>query len=227
MDSDNKEKVNNSNLPKNEDNLIDSTRISTTDNFISNCKHFIRLFLKMFGLRTVYSLFLMIRSIKKPLTKITLMEILKSIFNKPNFRTCLSIGLLPFIFQNSKLIFDYILFFKNHQNFTVFISGFISAFISILIEEKTKLVNYLILSIMVRTIHSIILIIFKKYNIFQNTGKWWDYFVFLFSAILLWGVYFLNPGFTPITSLLDAYANYRNEAEKLDAIGFRNSTRIV
>jgi hypothetical protein len=200
---------------------------SFSSNFFHHLKHFIRLFLKIFGIRSVYSLFLLIKSWKKPLTKITLNDILKSIFNLSNLRTSLSVGLLPFLFQNLKFVFNKFSFFKNYSNFTIFLSGFISAFSSILIEEKTNLVNYIILSIMVRVVHSIILLIFKKYNVFQNTGKVWDYFTFLIASIFIWTVYFLNPDYTPVTSLIDSYANYRNQTEKMDAIRFRNFTRLV
>jgi hypothetical protein len=212
---------------KNEQENFSQVENSFSSRFLFNLNHFVRIFFKVFGIRTVYSLFLLIKSWRKPYSKITFINIVKSIFNLPNLRTSLSVSILPFLFQNIKFIFSQFSFFKNYSNFTIFISGFISAFCSILIEEKTNLVNYIISSIMVRVIHSIILLIFKKYNVFQNTGKVWDYFTFLIASILIWTVYFLNPGYTPVTSMIDSYANYRNEAEKSISVGFRNCTRLV
>jgi hypothetical protein len=182
------------------------------------------LFLKVYGLRIIYSF---IKNYKFLQKKFTFGEVLNTIFNIANLRTSLSISLLPLLFKIFRLGLKNILSLNKNSDLIVFLSALISALISINIEEKTKLVEYIILSIGVRVFHTLIIIFLKKNNLFQKTGKVWDYFVFLLSAILVWSVYFLNPGYAPLTNLIDSYANYRNEAEKMEVVMMRNSTRIV
>merc|ERR1711976_54724 len=108
-----------------------------------------------------------------------------------------------------------------------FIFGFIAGFISMLIEEKTKIVNFVIMSIFVRTIHAILLVLFKKFNIYQEDSTTMDYLKYLLAATLICSVYFLNPNYKPVTNLFDKYAHYPSDYELKEAIAIRQSTKIV
>jgi hypothetical protein len=80
---------------------------------------------------------------------------------------------------------------------------------------------------MVRVLHSLLLCLYKKFGILQKNSRVWDYLMFWASALFMWSIYFLNPGYKPITILFDKYANYPSDFELAQAKFIRNSTRIV
>lgn len=187
----------------------------------------LKMFIKVYGIRVVYK-FIKTYAKGKNIQK-TVLNLATPKFK--NIRTSLFVSLLPFLYQILKRILSFIsknfnLSFLN-MNIITFISAFISAFISISFEQKSKVVDYIVLSIMVRVIHTLLHIICKKYNIFQKTGKKFDYFIFLLAAIAMFTVHFLNPGFLPITKLFDTYGNYIDKSEKEEMLLFRNTIRIV
>ncbi len=54
-----------------------------------------------------------------------------------------------------------------------------------------------------------------------------DYLKFLLASSTMWGIYFMNPDYKPITNLFDKYANYPTEFERVEAHVLRQSTKIV
>jgi hypothetical protein len=216
------------NQNKNEELLpVESqTPAPKNESFIKLITNFVKMFLKVFGVRAIYSLFLLLRQGKKSILKINIKNILKTIFSGANIRTSTFVAMLPLSYKILKRILN--LFTENKDSSTViFFSAFLSAFISICLEEKTPLVTYIVLAIMVRVVHSLLIMLCKKLNILQNPGKVWDYFVFLGPAIWMMGVNYLNPGYMPITKLFDTYACYADKSEYEEQLRFREQMRIV
>jgi hypothetical protein len=138
------------------------------------------------------------------------------------------ISSLPLLFDIFKRIFNIIfkkLKLENLEDIIIFISGFISSYIAICLEEKSKLLNYIVLAIVVRVIHSFYLIKYKDKNYFQ--GKFWDFTFFFIASTIMIFTNFLNPSFQPITSLFDSYANYINSSERDQMNRMREIYRIV
>ena len=93
---------------------------------------------------------------------LTLSLLQSAIFNMPNFRTALFVSLMPTLYKLLKLLFKMF----NYENPTSsFISGFISSLIAIFIEEKTDLMSFVILSVMVRVAYVIAVIIGDHFKI--------------------------------------------------------------
>jgi len=194
------------------------------EDFTKILKNFLKLFAKVYSARILLSLFKFIKS--KAYKNFSIMNLMSYIFNLPNLRTSLFVSLLPLLYKGINFFLNCVLKLQN-KSLIVFISALLSSFISISIEEKTELMNYVISTIFVRAIHAVAVIFLKEMNILQTTGKFYDFSIFLFSACLAWGVYFLNPRFKPITSLFDKYANYTEKHEIESAISFRDATRLV
>lgn len=189
-------------------------------------KNSIILFLKVYGARIVYSLFQFYSRKKSKADGIN--SIFSALFNMGNLRTSLMISFLPLLFDIFKRLLG--LIFKrykieNSNDLIVFLAGFISSYIAINIEEKSKLMNYVVLAIVVRVIHSYFLIKYKDSNKFQ--GKFWDFMFFFVAAVLMIFTNFLNPSFQPITSLFDSYANFINSKERDQMYKMREIYRIV
>jgi hypothetical protein len=182
----------------------------------------IKLFLKVYGIRVAYSLFKLFKS----KNKFTIDKLVTSTFNLGNLRTGLFVSLLPLSYKYIKQLIETLFNLKDSAWIT-FVAGLLSSYISVCFEEKTNLVNYIILSVLARVAHSGIIILFKKLNIFQVTGKLWDFSVFFIAAFILIMINFLNPGFKPITKLLDTYSNYVNQGEKDEMKRMREVMRIV
>lgn len=192
--------------------------------FISILKHSFNLFKKVYLVRIIYSLFKMFKNRNK--IPLSFLNLIVSVFNISNLRTGISVSSIPLVYAMFKKLLGY---FGIHKDSTrnIFWAGFLSALISILIEEKTNLVSFILLSIIVRIGHSALSLLCKKLNIFQEDSKTYDYFSFLLMALTMYTVNFLNPGFKPITKQFDAYNNYLNQHEYDEMVQFRENTRIV
>jgi hypothetical protein len=184
----------------------------------------LKVFLKIYGVRIIYSLINILRNRKK--FTFTFPNILKALFNLANLRTSVFVSALPVLYELFKKIIINI-FTKKDSTIVTFISSFLSGFISILFEEKTNLLSYIVMSIFVRSAHSLLLVILKHYDILQNPGKLWDFAIFLVVALFMYTVNYLNPSYMPISKLFDNYANYVDKAEYEEMIRFRESMRIV
>ena len=221
-------RINNSSKATNEinPNILNEQIEQKPNRFSSVIKNSIILFLKVYGARIVYSLFQFYSRKKQNTDEIN--SIFSALFNTGNLRTSLMVSCLPLLFDLFKRLLG-IVFKKynieNSNDFIVFIAGFISSYIAICIEEKSKLLNYVVLAIVVRVIHSYFLIKYKDNNTCQ--GKFWDFIFFFIAAILMIFTNFLNPSFQPITSLFDSYANYINPMERDQMNKMREIYRIV
>lgn len=182
-------------------------------------KNWINKIIKVFGLR---SLIVLIKN-KNLLFSFKLIQLLKQITELSNLRTVAAIAGLPLFFRLLNMLLDVMKYFDTNTNRVI--SMFISSFACILMEERTQLTNYIILAIMVRVIHNVLSLIFKKYNIFQEDSKLNNYLAFTGSSVLWFLAIFLNPSFEAITKLSDRYSNYT--AKEIPEMAYiRNITRI-
>ncbi len=184
------------------------------------------LFSKVYGVRIVYSLFQFY--FRKKSNQEGINSIFSALFNMGNVRTSLMISCLPLLSDIFKRLFGFI--FKkfkieNSDDLIVFLAGFISGYVSICFEEKSKLLNYAVMAIVVRVIHTYFLIKYKDNNPCQ--GKFWDFTFFFIAAILMIFTNFLNPTFQPITALFDSYANFIDSKERDQFYKMREVYRIV
>jgi hypothetical protein len=200
--------------------------VKKSSNFQSILRHSITLFSKIYSIRIIYSLLMNLRSKEKRAKGLKIL--FESIFNLGNLTTSLSIGTLPLFYDILKRIIVKILrYFKkeNNSDLIVFISGFISSYLSMCFGESSKLVNYIVLSITVRAIYSWLVVKFKDNNNYD--GKFWSFIKFFFVANSMIITNLLNPSFEPITSHFDGYLKFVNINEKTQFENFRNMTRIV
>jgi hypothetical protein len=205
---------NNVNINNNEEKLV---------TWQGTVKKSFGLFYKTYAIRILFSLYELI--IKVGLKGLGFENILKAILTLSNLRTCLSVSLLPLLFQTFKQILQNIT--KENINLTIIISGFLAGLISISIEQPTSLTKFIILSIFVRSIHSLMLMLMKKFNVFQDTGRLWDFTTYLIAAIAVYSVYYFNPSYEPMTKLINTYANFVDDSEAREADAYKSLLRIV
>lgn len=211
---------------KNSENEINETnskivKIVYKNKFSSVLKNSSILFFKVYSGRILFSLF---QFFSRSKLSYNIKNFLKVIFNMGNLRTSLMVSSMPLTFEVLKRFLFKFLKITNMDLLT-FISGFLSSYIAICFEEKSKLLSYIVLAIAVRVVHSMFIIKYKDSNRFQ--GTFWDFTFFFGASVLMIFTNFLNPSFQPITSLFDSYANYINQAEKDQMNKMREIFRIV
>jgi len=172
---------------------------------------FLKDFLKYYGFRTIFSFFQVYIMKSKSLSFFDL------IFSMSNLRTTLFISALP-------LLYKLMIKFLGESKYGVFASAFISGFICINIEEKTKLVNFLILSLMSRVFHGLLLKFNKKLEV-ELPGSSMELLFFTILSFIILYVSFKYPDFTAITQTIDNYANF-GRVEKYEINHLRRITKV-
>lgn len=179
-------------------------------------------FAKVFGIRSLIVIF----QNKSLLFKFHLFTLFKKFFEFTNIRTVMSITFIPLLYKLINQFSSYLNYFENQDTKRRIISIFISSFISIMIEERTSMVSFVVLAIFVRVIHNVCNHICKRLNIFQDDSKLNSYIIFTFSSLLWFLCIFLNPTYKPIAGLSDKYSNHIGN-EKAEMEHIRNITRLV
>ena len=176
---------------------------------------------KIFGIRAIIVL---IKS-KNLLMKLRFKDFFAELFGLSNMRTVAAISLLPILFRLFNKLFDRFEVIK-HSKLKKPLSMFLASFICILMEEKTPLVTYIVLAIIIRVFHNLISLVCKKYNVFQEESKLNNYFFFTLSSVFWFSSIFLNPGFEAVVKMSDRYSNFTpNEIPEMKRI--REITRLV
>jgi len=190
-------------------------------------KEFSVKFIKFYGIRALISLIKKVLKLKFRLNKLSLRDFFEIIFNQGNLRTGLFLSVMPLIFSFlTEVLFDVNKKENNSQekldsNFSNFnndkniinkmiilLSGFIAAFIGISFAEKgVKIMNYIILSILVRSIHSLI-VVYLKHKGKEIESKFWAFIAFYLACFGFLFLAYYNPGFKPILKLYSNYANF-------------------
>lgn len=205
------------------DQLIPSPETQTPASVQNILKFFLIQFAKGYGFRIIFSLVKTLYSLRKIGLQGLTFELLKSaIFNMPNLRTGLFISLMPTLYKLLKLLFKT----YNYENpKTSFISGFISSLIAILIEEKTDLMNFVILSVMVRVLYVIAVILADHFKL-PNYPRTANLILFITASIGFMFLAFCHPTFAPINKLFLNYANLEpNEVKELES--YTEKVRII
>lgn len=179
-------------------------------------------FAKVFGLRSLIVIF----QNKSLLFKFQLFSLFKKFFEFTNLRTVMSITFIPLLYKLINQFCSMLNYFENQHMKRRIVSIFISSFLSIMIEERTSMVNFVVLAIFVRVIHNVCNHICKRLNIFQSDTKLNSYIIFTFSSLLWFLCIFLHPSYKPISGLSDKYSNHIGN-EKAEMEHIRNITRLV
>ena len=173
---------------------------------------FLKDFLKYYGFRTIFSFFqVYVMKSKKSLSFFDL------IFSMSNLRTTLFISALP-------LLYKLMIKFLGESKYGVFASAIIFGFICINIEEKTKLVNFLLLSLMSRVFHGLLLKFNKTLEV-ELPGSSMELLFFILLSFIILYVSFKYPDFTAITQTIDNYANF-GRVEKYEINHLRRITKV-
>jgi len=196
-----------------EKNSAETEKENKVESFWKIFRFFVIKFLQIYGIRIAYSLLKSLLALKnKGLKGINLAFFMNAVFNMPNFKTASFVSILASSFR----LFNYIFKLCGKENlFTCLISGLLSSFMSIFIEEKTELMNFIILSIMVRTIYTLIIVLVDKYKL-PSYPRTANLLMFIIACTGFIFVAFCHPSFASIHKLFTNYANLEDtEAEEL------------
>jgi len=217
-----KDKGNTTNNNNSQDNkeLKDSKESNDISQIISQspfkmAKTFGINFVKYFSLRSIYSVLKLFLSKRKLILS---KELLFHIFSLSNLRTSLFVAMLPLLFNTFKKLFG-----NNERG--IFLSGMLSGFIAFYFEEKTNLVKFLVLSLMVRVLYSYLIVINQnsEYDIPYFS---YEFLFFLISSTAMVYISFLYPQFTGITNLFDAYGSF-TKIDQYQMWRLRNIIKII
>lgn len=197
-------------------------------------KDFLLRFTKFYGIRALVSLIKKIMKLKFKINKFSSKDLFEIIFNTGNLRTGIFLSIMPFIFS---LLTD-VLFDVNNKRYQscdnlngesnkniiknkiiVLLSGFIAALIGISFAEKgVKIMNYIILSVMIRAIHSLIVVYLKNKGK-DAESKFWAFITFYIACFGFLFLAYYHPGYKPILKLYSNYANFEgNEKREIYSI---------
>lgn len=195
------------------------------EEFIKIIKIFCKQFGKFYIIRFLISLLKKLIKIRFNITKISLNDYFQLFFNSSNTQTGLFLSLMPALFKILNLAFSCFESFNDNPKVATFISGFISSLVGIICAEKANFLNFIILSVMVRSLHSFLIINLKKKGYPEhNKIVGWLILTIACTGVLLSSFY--NPSFRPITKLIDRYGLYfDNERDEMKHI--REGLRIV
>ncbi len=199
-------------------------------------KDFLFRFIKFYGIRSLVSLFKKILKNKFSINKITMEDLSDILLSIGNLRTGIFFSFMPLIFSLlTEVLFDV----NNKRNFSrenligefpnnssnimqkmiVLLSGFVAALIGFSFAEKGfKIMNYIILSILVRAIHSLIVVYLKNQGK-ETDSKFWAFVTFYIACFGFLFLVYYNPGYKPNLKLYSNYANLEgNEKEEVLSI---------
>lgn len=198
-----------------------------SDKFKSILKLFGKKLFLFTSLRSLINLIKLLIKIKMNLKKIDVQKLLDIIFDWGNLKSGLFLSIMPLIYSLlTEIIFD-LDEEKNilKQKALVFLSGFLCALVGISFAEKFKLFNYVILSVMVRSLHSWLFVYLKKNNK-KTDEKSWSYLVFWLACCGFLFMTYYHPGFKPIRKLYFRYAFFDGN-EKNEVKNFISRTNLV
>lgn len=187
-------------------------------------KDFVIQFAKFYGFRALLSIAqLVMKRWSKILSLNTLVYLLKALFNTGNLRTGAFLSVMPYLY---KVLSKMVYYFQGQEReWTTFLCGFIAGVTGILLGEKSKINNFIILSVMARSLHSMLVVYLKKKGL-STQSKLIGWFVFYLVILVFLFLNFTHPTFTPIAKLYDVYANYSGN-ERQEQNDMRKVLRII
>jgi hypothetical protein len=152
--------------------------------------------------------------------------ILNLLFHISNLRTGLFLSIMPTIYNlliNFYEISEKLNKIINPKFFT-FLSGCIACLIGIAVSEKNEIMNYIILSVFTRCLHSILVVWLNKKKLpTQNKIASWFAIWLACLGVLFLSIYY--PQYKPISKLVDRYALYAGrDQEEMNYV--RESMRL-
>ena len=168
--------------------------------------------IKYFGIRAAFILS------KFLLTKVVNQSYFKVLLSLASLRSVLCFSSLPLLYKLFKKVF-------GNKEIGVFISGFLSGFIAINFEEKTNLVQFLILSVFARCLHATFLKQNKDIN-FDLPWKLLEFILFTVINTTLISLSFLIPHFDKIRDLVDNH-NCKTITETYEIDHIRKIIKLV
>lgn len=225
MDSSNHE-TSTTNLNKKEVEEQKETIIPKSCPITPIVKLFGRNFLKFYSFRMLISLIKKLFKVRFNFLKITPLDLIKIIFNLDNLQTGLFLSIMPSLFRFLNLIFKSSQKFKNlDPKLITLISGFLSSLSGIILSEKANIMSFIILSVMVRSLHSLIVVWLKKNGYpTQNRFVAWAVLTLACTGVLL--IYFYYPSYKPISNLVTRYSLYSDNLERAEIDNIKQLLRI-
>jgi hypothetical protein len=183
-------------------------------------KFFVTQFLKFYGLRACISLVKYL-IFKRGYLKPNLFRILFILLDPANMKTGLFLSLMPFLFELIQNFFNP----NKSSKLITFIAGFISGLAGVMVSEKGSFMRFVILSVFVRSLHSLIQVALKERGL-PTESRSVTYVVFWLACLgFLYLAYFF-PSYQPISSMFITYASpIGNELKELNAI--REQLKII
>jgi hypothetical protein len=188
-------------------------------------KNFGKGFTKFYLIRFLISLLKKLLKVKFNITKIKVLEIIKLFFSLENLQTGLFLSLMPSLFRFLNLILNSSKLLKNlDPRVFTFVSGFISSLIGIIISEKSSIMNFVILSVMVRSMHSMLVVWLNK-NGYSTQNKFYGWLVLTIASFGVLFLTFFYPSYKPITNLVNRYGLMQG-TEEVEINSFREWLRL-
>jgi hypothetical protein len=190
-----------------ETNIDDDNKFSK---FLKLLKIFIKQFVIFFSLRGLLSLMKYL-ILEKGYTKINFQKLFKIFFNISHVRTGLFLSLIPFIYE-------FIQLYNNDSKIITFIAGFISGLVGIIISEKANILNFIVLSIFLRSIHSLI-VVWLRLNDYRSQNRLVSYVLFVIACFIFLFIAYFHPTYSQVNKLFVGYANLSgNEKQEFNDI---------
>jgi len=208
---------------KNEENIKQEEPQDLKSSLKSLCRFFSINFIKFYGIRMLYALYKLYSKIGKGKKEISFESIYDVIFSFSNLRTGLFGSVMPTLYKLLITLKDK-LNIKTNERLFIVLAGFISSLIGVCIEEKTSLVNFIILSVVMRLLHILINMGIDKFSI-PYPGKLVNFSAFLGVGVTLMLINFYFPQYKPIKKVVDGYALFNGT--EFDELNFvRNTLKI-
>jgi len=205
-------KNNTSNLTEEERNDALKKKNESEDSFYKIFAKFAKDLIKFLGIRGAFIIS------KLLLSKGNKQNFLQALFSLESLRSVLCVSVLP-------LLYKLLIKFFGNKHFGVFLSGFISGFIAINIEEKSNLVQFLILSLFTRCLHATFLRCNKEIQ-FDLPYKGLEFSLFTIINTTLIALSFLIPHFTKLVELVDTHNN-KTVTEHFEIDHFRRISKLI
>jgi len=170
--------------------------------------NFIKSFIKFYGIRFLVSFSKILIKYQFNVNKISLLQLNNILFNNSNLRTGLFLSAMPGLFNLFEFIYKNTNYFNfiNEEVFTFF-NAFITSFIGTLFAEKAKILNFIILSVFMRSIHSLIVVWLNK-NKLPTRNKYASWFAIFLASLGLLFLTLFYPQYKSTKKAVDKYALY-------------------
>jgi hypothetical protein len=136
---------------------------------------------------------------------------------------------MPALFKLLTLLFENYISEKfnlsSYEKLFTFLNGFISSLIGIFIGEKAKIMTFIILSVWLRSMHSL-LVVFLSKNGYKTSSKLVTWFIFFLACFGFLFLNFYHSSFRPVSKLFEGYALYQgNESYEVESV--RRQVKLV